>query len=224
MKRDSESVEGAELVVRSTIALSRVRDVRPLPSRASGVQPNVPSFQSSRTGEGYVGNMTNASSAPSPVFSIAPIVLPAPGRAVDLELRVSAPVTGTKLPILLLSHRHGPSNHLSSLNGYAPLANYYAANGFVVVQPTHLDSKMLPFREGHRDSPLHWRTRAEDMTRILDHLDTIESAVAEIASRTDQSKVAVVGHSMGGHTASLILGARSKDPRDGTEVNSVEPR
>ena len=168
--------------------------------------------------------MTNNSSDPTPVFSVAPIVLPAPGRAVDLQLRVSAPVTGSKLPILLLSHGHGPSNHLSSLNGYAPLANYYAAHGFVVIQPTHLDSKTLPFREGHPDAPLHWRTRAQDMTRILDQLDAIEGAVAEIAGRMDRSKVAVVGHSMGGHTASLLLGARSTDPRDGADVNLSEPR
>lgn len=51
---------------------------------------------------------------------------PAPGRAVDLQVRVSAPVTGSELPIILLSHGHRRSNHLSSLNGYAPLANYWA--------------------------------------------------------------------------------------------------
>ena len=107
--------------------------------------------------------------APTPVLSVNPVVLPAPGRAVDLALRVSAPVTGSALPVLLLSHGHGPSNHLSSSNGYAPLASYYAARGFVVLQPTHLDSKTLPFRgSDHPDAPLFWRSRAEDMTRILD--------------------------------------------------------
>jgi predicted dienelactone hydrolase len=40
----------------------------------------------------------------------------------------------------------------------------------------------------------------------------------------DHSKVAVVGHSMGGHTASLLLGARLTDPQNGTEVNLTEPR
>ena len=171
-------------------------------------------------------SMTNdTSSAPTPFLSVSPVVLPAPGRAVDLQVRVSAPVTGSKLPIILLSHGHGPSNHLSSLHGYAPLANYYAAHGFVVIQPTHLDSKTLPFRNAAlRDAPLHWRARAEDMKRILDSFDAIEDAVPALAGRLDRGKVAVVGHSMGGHTASLLLGARSKDPQDGTDVNLAEPR
>lgn len=59
-------------------------------------------------------------SSPTPVLSVSPVVLPAPGRAVDLQVRVSAPVTGSDLPVILLSHGQGYSNHLSSLNGYAP--------------------------------------------------------------------------------------------------------
>ena len=72
--------------------------------------------------------------------------------------------------------------------------------------------------------PLYWRSRAEDMTRILDRLDVIEAGVPQLAGRLDRSKVAVAGHSLGGHTASLLLGARLTDPRDGTEVNLAEPR
>ena len=162
---------------------------------------------------------------PTQVLSLSPVVLPAPGRAVELQLRVSAPVTGGELPILLLSHGHGPSNHLSSLNGYAPLAHAFAAHGFVVIQPTHLDSKTLPFRSSdHPEAPLFWRARAEDMKRILDQLDAIERAAPAIAGRVDRSKVAVLGHSMGGHTASVLLGARHRDPRDDSEVSLAEPR
>ncbi|WNF25351.1 alpha/beta fold hydrolase [Streptomyces sp. C11-1] len=168
--------------------------------------------------------MADTFSSPTPVLSVSPVVLPTPGRAVDLQVRVSAPVSGTELPVILLSHGLGFSNSLSSLNGYAPLANFWAAHGFVVIQPTHLDSRTLSLNPDTPGAPPHWRSRADDMTRILDQLDVIEAAVPQLAGRLDRSKVAVAGHSMGGHTASLLLGTRLTDPHDGTEVNLVEPR
>ncbi|SEH01096.1 Chlorophyllase [Nonomuraea solani] len=164
------------------------------------------------------------STYPAPVLSVAPVVLPAPDRAVDLHVRVSAPVAGNDLPIILLSHGQGYSNHLSSLNGYAPLAGFWAAHGFVVIQPTHLSSRTLSLDPGTPGAPLFWRSRAEDMSRILDRLDEIEAAVPQLAGRLDHGRVAVAGHSMGGHTASLLLGARLTDPDDGTEANLAEPR
>ncbi|MEV0616540.1 chlorophyllase [Nonomuraea sp. NPDC050404] len=159
-----------------------------------------------------------------PVLSVSPVVLPAPGRAVDLAVRVSAPVTGDELPIILLSHGQGHSNHLSSLNGYAPLVNHWAARGFAVIQPTHLSSATLKLDLANPREPMYWRSRAEDMTRILDRLDAIEAAVPYLRGRLNPDKVAVAGHSMGGHTASLLLGARLTDPYDGKETDLAEPR
>ncbi|GAA1241338.1 hypothetical protein GCM10009665_35180 [Kitasatospora nipponensis] len=161
---------------------------------------------------------------PTPVLSVAPVVLPAPDRAVDLQVRVSAPVTGGDLPVILLSHGQGYSHHLSSLDGYAPLAGYWAAHGFVVIQPTHLSSTTLRLDPGTPGAPLYWRSRAEDMRRVLDGLDLIEDAVPQLRGRLDRSRVAVAGHSMGGHTASLLLGARLTDPDDGAEVTLADPR
>lgn len=164
--------------------------------------------------------------ATTPIVSINPVVLPVPDRAVDLQLRLSAPRTGRKLPILLLSHGQGSSNYLSSLNGYGPLVQYLAAQGFVVIQPTHLSSKTLSGNSrvaGDPEAPLFWRSRVQDMKRILDQLDAIEAAVPEIAGRLDHSRVAVVGHSMGGHTAGMLLGAQLTD-HDGTKVSLMEPR
>ncbi|MFJ3902923.1 alpha/beta hydrolase family protein [Streptomyces sp. NPDC090025] len=169
------------------------------------------------------------STDPSPVLTVSPVVLTAPGRAVDLQVRVSAPTTGTALPIVLLSHGLGLSNHLSSLHGYAPLVDHWAAHGFVVLQPTHLDSRTLRRATGPDTAPgahaaPEWRTRAEDMSLLLDRLDDIEAAVPHLRGRLDRSRVAVAGHSMGGHTASLLLGARLTDPSDGTEVDLADPR
>ncbi|MFJ1933119.1 alpha/beta hydrolase family protein [Kitasatospora sp. NPDC088160] len=161
---------------------------------------------------------------PVPVLSVSPVVLPVPGRAVDLEVRVSAPLTGSDLPVVLLSHGQGHSNNLSSLNGYAPLVNFWAAHGFAVIQPTHLSSTTLDLAPDTPGAPMYWRSRAEDMTHILDRLDAIEAAVPQLLGRLDHGRVAVAGHSMGGHTASLLLGARLTDPDDGTTVDLAEPR
>ena len=162
--------------------------------------------------------------APTPVISISPVVLSAPGRIVDLQMRVSAPTIGRDLPIILLSHGHGRSNNLSSLNGYAPLANFWAAHGFVVIQPTHLSSKTLNFDLKTPGAPLFWQSRVEDMKRILDQLDHIEASVPEIKGRLDRSRIAVAGHSLGGHTASMVLGARLTLPEDGRVVDMAESR
>lgn len=161
--------------------------------------------------------------APTPVVSVSPVVLPVLGRAVELQVRVSAPTTGRDLPIILLSHGQGSSNNLSSLNGYGPLTHFWAAHGFVVIQPTHLSSKTLSLGPETPGAPFFWRSRVEDMTHIIDRLDDIEASMPEIVGRLDQSRIAVAGHSLGGHTAGMLLGARLTDS-DGTVVDMAEPR
>ncbi|KAG0646666.1 hypothetical protein D0Z07_7395 [Hyphodiscus hymeniophilus] len=161
--------------------------------------------------------------AATPVVTISPLIIPAPGRLVPLQIKVSAPTTGTHLPILLLSHGHGRSNNLSSLNGYAPLANFWASHGFIVIQPTHLSSKSLSLDSETPGAPLFWRSRVEDMKHILDHLDLIEDSFTGVHGRLDRSRVAVAGHSAGTHTAGMLLGQQLTD-EDGTVVDLLEPR
>ena len=157
------------------------------------------------------------------VVSLSPFVLAVPTRTVDLQVRISAPVTGTNLPIILLSHGHGRSNHLSSLNGYGPLVNFWAAHGFVVIQPTHLSSATLSLPADAPGAPLFWRSRVEDIREIIDQVTFIESSVPALRGRLDVDRIAVVGHSLGGHTAGMLLGAQLTD-EDGTKVDLVEHR
>ncbi len=160
-----------------------------------------------------------------PIVAFSPVVFDVPGRLVPLEMKVTAPVHGERLPVILLSHGHGASNFLSSLHGYAPVAEFWAAHGFVVIQPTHLDSTALGLQDADDpQAPLFWRSRAEDMLFILDHLADVESAVPLLGGRLDTDSIAVVGHSLGGHTASLLLGMRTVDPSDGSEVNFADAR
>ena len=141
-----------------------------------------------------------------PVVSVAPVTLSAPGRAVPLEVRVSAPATGGDLPVVVFSHGNG-----WNLDGYAPLAAFWASRGFVVVQPTHLDSRRNGFGFDHPVFPTIWTERIADLTRVLDQLDTVEGAVPGLAGRVDRDRIAVTGHSWGGQTAQTLLGARIVD-------------
>lgn len=161
--------------------------------------------------------------AATPVISVSPVVLSASGRDVNLQVRISAPTTGSDLPVLLLSHGHGQSNNLASSNGYGPLANFWAAHGFVVIQPTHLSSKVLSLGPETPGAPFFWRSRVEDMKRILDQLAAIEASVPGLSGRMDRSRIAAVGHSMGGQTVSMLLGAQLRD-EDGSTVSLAEPR
>ncbi|MDQ0061640.1 alpha/beta hydrolase family protein [Paenibacillus harenae] len=144
--------------------------------------------------------------APTPVVSMKPVVLSAPGRGEDLQVRVSAPEIGRELPIIVFSHGFG-----SSLDGYGPLVDFWAAHGFVVIQPTHLDSRTLNLPPDDPRTPLIWRFRVEDMKRILDQLDLIEASVPSLSGRLDRSRIAAAGHSWGGQTVSMLLGARVLD-------------
>ncbi|MEJ7558542.1 MAG: alpha/beta fold hydrolase [Pedobacter sp.] len=158
------------------------------------------------------------------IISISPIVLKVPGRKVDLEVKITAPVIGDKLPVVLFSHGHGRSNFLSSYRGYAPLVDFYAAQGFVVVQPTHQDSKTLNLDANGPEGALFWRSRAEDMKVIIDLIDEILAVIPGLSARVNKNHLAAVGHSLGGHTVSMLAGMSVIDPISKQEISLEEPR
>ena len=158
-----------------------------------------------------------------PIFSYNPVTLPMEGRPVDLAIKVSAPVSGNNLPVIILSHGHGGSNFLSSLNGYAPIVDFFASQGFVVIQPTHLNSKALALPVG-AEGITFWKSRPRDIRYILDNLETIITAVPGLKERVNSTNIAAVGHSLGGHTVAMLAGMEVTDPVTGEIVSFAEPR
>ncbi len=159
-----------------------------------------------------------AASAASTI-SVRPVILPAPGRGEDLQVRVSTPATGGDLPLVVFSHGFG-----FSMDGYGPLADHWAANGFVVVQPTHLDSATLGLAPDDPRTPRIWRYRVEDFVRVLDGLDLIEASVPGLTGRIDRGRIAAAGHSYGATTASALLGARVLGPESHDGEDFSDPR
>lgn len=128
-----------------------------------------------------------------PVVSVKPVAVPE-----GPHVRISAPATGRDLPVVVFSHGFG-----SSLEAYGPLTDHWAAHGFVVVQPTHPDSRTVGAY-----GPDTWRERVAQVKRVLDELAFVETSVPGLAGRVDRSRIAVAGHSFGGQTAGNLLGLR----------------
>ncbi|MER7672328.1 chlorophyllase [Kitasatospora sp. NPDC096128] len=147
------------------------------------------------------------------LIAVKPITVPTADRGIDLQVKVTAPADGRDLPVIVFSH-----GNAWSMDGYEPLVDRWAAAGFVVVQPTHLDSRRN--RIGFDDPRFAtiWRVRIADLHAVLDGLSAILDQLGGLAIRVDRDRVAVVGHSWGAQTAGALLGARVLD----TEGNPGE--
>ncbi|WP_444916783.1 alpha/beta hydrolase family protein [Microbulbifer sp. JMSA003] len=128
------------------------------------------------------------------------VLLPDSVRGQELKVRVIAPVNGENLPIVIFAH-----GYKSPPYGYAPITEFLASLGFVVLQPVFLDSEVP---DDDPRVPEIWQYRVSDMKRVLDELDSIEKAVSMLRGRLDKEKVVAIGHSYGAQTVGMLLGAR----------------
>jgi len=144
------------------------------------------------------------------LIAVKPVPVPTRDRGLDLQVKVTAPADGTDLPVIVFSH-----GNAWSMDGYEPLVDRWAAAGFVVVQPSHLDSRRHRIGVDDPRFPTLWRVRIADLHAVLDHLGDVLDHVPGLPTRVDSRGVAVVGHSWGGQTAGALLGARVLDA-DGT--------
>lgn len=132
-------------------------------------------------------------------------------RGAPLALRLSAPDVGEGLPAVIFSHGHGLSS-----DDYQPLVEPWVGGGFVVIQPTHADARVLDKVYGGPRRPDDvWLQRIRELAWLVDHLDEVAALSPAFAGRVDANRVMVAGHSFGAHTAQALMGARIDDGRGG---------
>lgn len=144
----------------------------------------------------------------APIVTVNPVLLKNGADGKTLLLRVTAPRDGRNLPIVLFSH-----GAQYSKDDYLPLAEFWASHGYVVIQPSHIESLSLGLP---RDDPrimTAWRTRVLDMRQPLDSLDEIVRQAPMLKGRLDRKRVLAAGHSFGGHTTAALIGGTMPDEK-----------
>ena len=119
----------------------------------------------------------------------------------DLDMRVSWPVEGSSLPLIVFSH-----GNEGSMLAYDPIITHWVSYGYIVIQPDHPDSYLVPEEDRAHDYE-DWEERIEEVEFILDSLDMIEASVPAIFGRIDRDRIGMAGHSFGAHTTQLVSGA-----------------
>tara|TARA_R110001606_G_scaffold83929_1_gene191072 strand:+ start:3944 stop:4924 length:981 start_codon:yes stop_codon:yes gene_type:complete len=120
-----------------------------------------------------------------------------------LIMRVTVPEKGDHLPVVVLSH----GNRLSRTD-YDPLVRFLARNGFAVIQPDHPDASVDGLMISDGGGPDTWMIRAMQLRAIAENIDVLASHSPLLAARLDPDRMVVMGHSYGGHSAALAMGAR----------------
>ncbi len=181
-----------------------------------------------------MGASTSASMTPAMAFKVQEvtelIVKPGGGER-DVPVRVTYPVGPGPFGVIVFCH-----GALGSKDGYQPLADFWAGNGFVVIRPTFGDSlTLMPASEreqyrsaGELVSSKHvtsqWRQRTEDVTHVIDKLGWISEQVPALKGKVDTARLAVVGHSYGAHTTMLLAGMELKAGLKTVEMPDSRPR
>lgn len=152
-----------------------------------------------------------SAAAPAPLMIVDPVVLAAEAGQRALLVRVTWPASPRgRLPVILFSHGAALSR-----SQYAPLIEYWARHGYVVLQPDHEDGLVDGFPPPLAPSSELWRTRIVDMQRLARALPAIERAVPRLRGHLDPSRILAAGHSFGGHTVAALMGAKVWNDRLG---------
>jgi len=148
---------------------------------------------------------------PHPVAVIEELVLNDAQRDKDLTLRITYPEAEGAFPVILLAHAVRRNRE-----DFKPLAEQWAANGYVVIQADHADTRRMG---------ADWRNRALDMSFTIDSLAEIESKAPELSTKMDATRIGVGGHLIGAYAAGALAGMKGTGFGPGNETaDFMDPR
>lgn len=127
-------------------------------------------------------------------------------------IRDAAPVS-YDLPLVVLSHGYG-----GSWRNLSWLAEELAGRGYIVAAPDHPGT--TTFDTDPVRAAMVWE-RPRDLSRVIDALEDDSL----LAGKVDKSRIAAIGHSLGGWTVAALAGARFDAKRFETDCQAnTSPR
>ncbi len=124
-----------------------------------------------------------------------------------IATRDSAPATGPKLPLILLSH--GLGRWSTAMSG---MAENLASKGYVVASIDHDDSGAMDPARRLQVFATAYARRSADQRAAIAFLTGLAASKDPLAPRIDPQNIAVIGYSMGGYGA-LATGGAGYDPK-----------
>ena len=143
--------------------------------------------------------------------------VPEGGR--QMPLRVVYPERGGRFPVIVLSH-----GTFSSGKRYDRVAMHWAARGYIVILPDHIDANFGVVPTKNEDMYGVSRSRVADMSIVLNALQQIEERIASLQGRMNRQQLIAAGHSFGTQVAMLVTGLRIKNPTNNAVTEADEKR
>lgn len=144
-----------------------------------------------------------------PPVEVHRLLLPVPGEDRQIPLRVSLPAGKSAVPFIVFSHGANSSGEL-----YERVLDHWAAQGYAVLAPTHIDSESLALGLTFADGPRILATRVADIRLLLESADVLLSEHG-LGGRVDPAQRAVAGHSFGVLISLAVAGVPLRDPVSG---------
>ncbi len=136
-----------------------------------------------------------------------------------LSLRVVYPQGQGPWPLIVYSHGTFAGNAK-----YDRIVKHWTSHGFVVALPQHIDAdRGVPVRS-YADMEDVIRSRARDMSLVLDALPQVAAAIPDLAGEIAPPPYVAAGHSVGTYVALLAVGLETRNPETGDTMAHHDKR